>query len=87
MFAPIRAGLLAALFAVACVVSAMPPAAAQTPTPAQTADKPFSRADLDDAAVRLEGQIKKLAHEVAFSTLTVQFIKAADAPAEGTDSQ
>ena len=58
MFAPIRAGLLAALFAVACVVSAMPPAAAQTPTPAQTADKPFSRADLDDAAVRLEGQIK-----------------------------
>ena len=40
-----RAGLVAALIAVACVASA--------------ADKPFQRTDLDDAAIRLEDQIKK----------------------------
>jgi hypothetical protein len=54
MFASIRAGLFAALLACAFSVSAIPPAAAQTPD----AEKPFSRSDLDDAAVRLEAQIK-----------------------------
>ena len=56
MFAPVRAGLFAALFAVACVASSVtvysPPAAAQTKP-----EKPFQREDLDEAAVRLEGQI------------------------------
>ena len=56
MFASIRAGLLAALLACAFSVTAIPPAAAQT----TGAEKPFSRSDLDDAAVRLEAQIKDL---------------------------
>ncbi len=57
MFAPVRAGLFAALFAFACVlsISSIPPAIAQQ---TETADRAFSRDDLDDAAVRLEAQIK-----------------------------
>jgi uncharacterized protein YfaS (alpha-2-macroglobulin family) len=56
MFAPVRAGLFAALLSFACAlsISSIPPAAAQT----ETAERPFSRDDLDDAAVRLEAQIK-----------------------------
>jgi len=63
MFAPVRAGLFAALFAVACVASSVtvysPPAAAQTKP-----EKPFQREDLDEAAVRLEGQINTDAGQV-----------------------
>jgi uncharacterized protein YfaS (alpha-2-macroglobulin family) len=60
MFAPVRAGLFAALFASACVlsISSIPPATAQTETAAKPDERPFSREDLDDAAVRLEAQIK-----------------------------
>jgi uncharacterized protein YfaS (alpha-2-macroglobulin family) len=60
MFAPVRAGLFAALFASACVlsISSIPPATAQTETAAKSDERPFSREDLDDAAVRLEAQIK-----------------------------
>ncbi len=56
MFAPVRAGLFAALLAFACVlsVSGIAPASAQTQTP----ERSFSREDLDEAAVRLEAQIK-----------------------------
>ena len=54
MFAPVRAGLFAALFAFACVLPVLPIHIAA----AQTAERPFSRDDLDDAAVRLEAQIK-----------------------------
>ncbi len=63
MFAPVRAGLFAALFALACVTSSItlysPPAAAQT-----SPERPFQREDLDEAAVRLEGQIKTDAGQV-----------------------
>jgi hypothetical protein len=51
----LRAGLFAALVAVACPLALSIPAAAQT---AQTAQKPFQREDLADAAIRLEAQIK-----------------------------
>jgi uncharacterized protein YfaS (alpha-2-macroglobulin family) len=51
MFVAVRAGLIAALFAFACLV-------APTPLTAQTPDKPFQREDLTEAAVRLEAQIK-----------------------------
>ena len=55
MFALVRAGLLAGLFGFACILpTSIPPAAAQT----ETAERPFSRSDLEDAAVRLEAQIK-----------------------------
>ena len=63
MFAPVRAGLFAALLAFACVQSGLlvsaPPALAQA-----KAEKPFQREDLDEAAVRLEGQIKTDAGQV-----------------------
>ncbi|MGE3988927.1 alpha-2-macroglobulin family protein [Pseudorhodoplanes sp.] len=56
MFALVRAGLFAALLAFVCVlaISSTAPIQAQT----QAAEQPFSRDDLDDAAVRLEAQIK-----------------------------
>lgn len=60
MFATARAGLFAALFAFACVASipTIPPAIAQTHSAAKSDERPFSRDDLDDAAIRLEAQIK-----------------------------
>lgn len=66
MFAPVRAGLIAALFAFAFVLpfAISPPAAAQTQAAAKADDRPFSRDDLDDASVRLEAQIKTDAGQV-----------------------
>jgi len=58
MFALARAGLFAALFAFACV------APIATPVFAQDADRAFQRDDLDQAAVRLEAQIKTDAGQV-----------------------
>ena len=47
MFAPVRVGFFAALFALACVTSSVtlypPPASAQT-----SPDRPFQREDLED---------------------------------------
>ena len=62
MFAIARAGLVAVLLASACIVapSVMMSAAAQEPS----ADRSFSRTDLDDAAARLEAQIKADAGQV-----------------------
>lgn len=54
MFAHIRAGLVAALVAIACL-------------PAAAADKPFERDDLAQAAIRLEAQIKSDAGQVGKS--------------------
>jgi len=45
MFTVVRAGLTAALLAVFLI-------------PAAAADNPFKRGDLDDAAIRLEAQIR-----------------------------
>ncbi|MET0278670.1 MAG: MG2 domain-containing protein, partial [Pseudorhodoplanes sp.] len=57
MFALARAGIFAALFAFACVLSGA--IFASLPAEAQGApEKLFQREDLDQAAVRLEGQIK-----------------------------
>ncbi|MFN3350020.1 alpha-2-macroglobulin family protein [Pseudorhodoplanes sp.] len=62
MFALTRADLFAALLGFVCAlsVSDIRPALAQT----QNAERPFSRADLDEAAVRLEAQIKADAGQV-----------------------
>jgi len=45
MFTSVRAGLAAALIALAVI-------------PAMAADKAFKRSDLDEAAIKLEAQIK-----------------------------
>ena len=58
MFALFRAGLFAALFAFACVAPTVSSAAAQG------SEQAFKRDDLDQAAVRLEGQIKTDAGQV-----------------------
>ena len=54
MFAHLRAGLVAALVALACL-------------PAAAADKPFERDDLAQAAIRLEAQIRNDAGQVGKS--------------------
>ena len=56
MFNTVRAGLAAALVALAVI-------------PALAADKPFKRADLDDAAIKLEAQIKSDAGAVTKSAV------------------
>ena len=50
MFAPVRVGLFAALVTLASI--------ALSSIPASAADKAFQRADLDEAAIKLEAQIK-----------------------------
>ena len=58
MFALVRAGLLAALVALPCL--------------AHAADKAFQRADLDDAAVKFEAQIKTDAGIVTKNAATLR---------------
>jgi len=55
MFAIARAGLFAVLLACACV---SPTFVSSASAQEQSAERPFSREDLDDAAVRLEAQIR-----------------------------
>ena len=66
MFALLRAGLVAALAAFACVAPVASSAFAQDPTrdSAKDAEKAFQRDDLELAAVRLEVQIKNDAGQV-----------------------
>ena len=59
MFNTVRAGLAAALVAFAVI-------------PALAADKPFKRADLDDAAIKLEAQIKSDAGAVTKSAAALR---------------
>jgi hypothetical protein len=49
MLTLVRAGLAAALIALACIPASVS---------ALAADKAFKRSDLDDAAIKLEAQIK-----------------------------
>ncbi len=64
MFSLVRAGLLAVLLSLACF-------------PANAADKAFTRADLDDSAIKLEAQIKTDAGNV--TKAAPQLRKDADA--------
>ena len=70
MFSLVRAGLAAALIALALV-------------PASAADKPFKRSDLDEAAIKLEAQIKQDAGTVTKSLATLR--KDADAAFQKRD--
>jgi len=70
MFTIIRAGLFAALIAVAC-------------TSAGAADKPYQRSDLAEAAVKLEAQIKSDAGTVAKPVATLK--READAAFQKND--
>ena len=63
MFASFRAGLVAALFAFACVASLVPLSTPQAFAQSKP-ERAFQREDLDQAAVRLEGQIKTDAGQV-----------------------
>jgi len=70
MFSLVRAGLAAALIALALV-------------PASAADKAFKRSDLDEAAIKLEAQIKQDAGTVTKSLATLR--KDADAAFQKRD--
>ena len=63
MFTLVRAGLAAALMALACVPASVS---------ASAADKAFKRGDLDDAAIKLEAQIKTDAGTVTKSAATLR---------------
>jgi len=64
MFALVRAGLCVALLAFAGGVFSTQPVFAQKADQAQNAEPAFQRNDLDDAAVRLEAQIKTDAGQI-----------------------
>ena len=70
MFALLRAGFIAALFAFSSIS-------------ANAADKPFQRDDLADGAIRLEAQIKKDAGSVAKPLATLR--READAAFQRND--
>ena len=63
MFTSVRAGLAAALMALLLVLAVIPTLAA---------DKAFKRSDLDDAAIKLEAQIKSDAGTVSKPAATLR---------------